>query len=216
MASPPVSRVPPEGPKPMPPPADDGGNPGLLSVHLAEYTALTNRVTYFISLQYLVYSVTVVALTLVAQVWVQSNMSRGFIAWSGFLLFLLLVWAWMYTVWEIFNTAAYLEGDLRHRIARLVGNNAFWGWETYLAGQRAKGYERYEWTFGLLMLLLVAIAVFGSGISRVTNVLSNWYPNRGWIIVIAYVTAMIAGRTWKVFRLQVRLKQLGKLNQASS
>jgi len=207
--------VPPAPPTGLTPPSGNSNNP-LLDVHLAEYSALTNRVTYFITLQYLTYSIAAVVLTLVAQVWGSNNLSRQLVSWGGFLLFLLLVWAWTYTVWEIFNTAVYLEGDLRQRIARLVRDDAFWGWESYLAAQRAKGYDRYEWTYGLFVLLIVAIFVFGRGISTVTTVFAGWRSNAGWLAVSPYVIAMIAGRIWKTFRLQGRLKELGKVNQRSA
>jgi len=198
------------------PPRDPINSGALLGVHLAEYSALTNRVTYFISLQYLTYSVAAVVLALVAQVWASPNVSRAVVAWGGVFLFLLLVWAWTYTVWEILNTAAYLEGDLRHRVERLVGDGAFWGWESYLAAQRKKGYDRFEWTLGLLILLIGGVVLFGRSISTVRDIFSGWRSNAGWILASAYVLVMITGRMRGVFRLQVQLKELGKRNQANT
>jgi hypothetical protein len=210
MSGPEISATSPTNKVSPPPPSKIDGAP--LNVHLAEYTALTTRMTYWISLQYLTYSVGAVVLSLLVQAWATAKLNPMTLAWIGFFLVLLLIWAWIYIVWEILNTAVYLEGELRVKVEGLIGEKAFWGWEPYLAGQRNKGYNKYEWTFALLVLLVLGVGTFGWTMSAVMKNFAAWRSYWGWAAVSTYALIMIGARVREVLRLQVKLRDIGNSN----
>jgi len=185
-----------------------------LDIYLAEYGALTNRITYWIYLQYLSYSVLAVLLTVIVQAWGSPAISNSTRVWGGLLLLQLLLWAWVYATWEILNTAVYLEGGLRLKIRDLVTDKSFWGWEPYLADQRRRGYNRYEWRFALLGLLLFVLPTIAWLIWKVTPNFCDVRSYGGWAGANAYIAVMIALRVHDTSKLQSQLQQIWKSNGA--
>jgi|SRR5579859_1178693 len=102
----------------IPRPADVGAV--AVSVHLSEYQALTNRITYWISIQYITYSALAVILVLILQAWQAQGSNHTIVLWGGLFVIQLGAWAWTLAVWEIHNTAVYLEEHLRPKIAHLI------------------------------------------------------------------------------------------------
>jgi hypothetical protein len=202
MSNPAIPPKQPETPAQSPSAADSRM---LLDIHLAEYSGLVNRVTYWISIQYVSYSVAAVLLTLIVSAWGGSKIRNVTIVWGGLLMFQLLAWAWVYSASEIHNTAVYLEGRLRPRISELVNGSSFWGWEPYLAGLRTKGFNRYEWTLGILVLFLGAIPTSIWLVCKETPNLRDWRSYAGWLVANLYVTSMIVLRVRELSKLQDEL-----------
>jgi hypothetical protein len=128
----------------------------LLQLHLAEYQALTNRCTYWISLQFAVFSILLVYLGLVAQVW--NSLNRAFLIWGSALVVEIVAVLWSQLLSEQYLAIHYLERELRPLIERLVKGKSFWGYEPYLARQR--GTRHIWWEFSMVLpMLLVIIAI---------------------------------------------------------
>jgi hypothetical protein len=114
-------------------------------------------------------------------------------------------------VWEIHNTAVYLEGALKPKINSLVTGSSFWGWEPYLANLRSKGFNRFEWKLGLLVFLIVVIPTLVWLVWKVTPHFRDWRSYAGWLAANLYVTVMIALRVRESSKLQGKLGQIGRL-----
>jgi hypothetical protein len=181
----------------------------LLEVYLAEYQALTGRITYWIYLQYLSYSVVAVLIAVIVQAWSGNWISDSTRVWGGLLLLLFIVWSWVYATWEILNTTVYLEGSLRPKVEKLpIVTRPFWGWEPYLADQRRKGYNRYEWRFALLGFLFFIVPTIMLLVWKVTPRFCNVRSYGGWAGANLYVIVMISLRSREVSSLQGKLQQI--------
>jgi len=122
-----------------------------LDVHLAEYEALTMRVTYWITLQYATYAIAAGYLGFVVQAW--RVVPSVTLAWASMFVLQLLAWAFLHTTYEIFTNVDYVEKHLKVKIKPLVESGAaysFWEYEPLLAVRRSKGFLRFEGRFGLL------------------------------------------------------------------
>ena len=187
------------------PPLSTGNAELLLAIHLAEYQALMNRATYWISIQYISYSVAAVLLTLIVSARGTQRISGAVIVWGGLLTMQLLAWAWVIAVWETHAIAVYLDQVLRLKIEDLLPGQSFWGWEPFLAAKRRKGFNKFESRFGLPVLLIAAISIVVWLVWKVTPNFCDWHSYAGWLVTNLYVTAMITLRFRDSWKLQSKL-----------
>ena len=142
----------------------------LLQLHLTEYTALTTRHTYLITLQYGLITVLVIFLTFIFSFWKSIDKS----------IFLLLTFAGIQAcvvivnnnIYEINNMILYLEKDLRNLIYEVfdnavdsshsIGRFHFWRFEYNQTMGRNSFLSRYlEWFFVLgLLIVFVALVIY--------------------------------------------------------
>jgi hypothetical protein len=148
----------------VPRPVDVGA--ALVSVHLSEYQALTNRITYWISIQYITYSVLGVVLALILQAWQAQGSNHATVLWGGLFVIQLAAWAWTFAVWD---TAVYLEEYLRPKIACLILDPPFWCFEPYLAKQRQGRSNKIEWKFAVITMAALGLFAFGRLVYRESN-----------------------------------------------
>jgi len=132
--------APPEGPPDWDP----------VQAYVAEYSALTNRMTYWITLQYGIYAIAAGALGLFVKDFPELRTAGP---WALLLVLLLIAWAILQTVDEIVGTALYIERDLRPAVVALLPTTArlekLWGWELFLLDKRGTGIIHFERTVGL-------------------------------------------------------------------
>jgi hypothetical protein len=133
----------------LPTPSTDNLDPrkGLLDLHISEYSALTTRITYWIAIQYGLFGLAGALLVFAVQE--AGHVKLPTLVLSSALVIEVLIWAVLQTQYEIFNTAQYIEWQLKPKIAPLLRggkfDNSFWGWEPYLKSQRGSGYIRFNW-----------------------------------------------------------------------
>src|ERR1035441_511971 len=96
--------------------SDDESAKLQLDVHLAEYAALSNRLTYWITLQYATYAIAAAALGFIASAW--RHIGAFLLAWASILILLLILWALAQTNFEIHTYVVYIEKDLRQMVTR--------------------------------------------------------------------------------------------------
>jgi hypothetical protein len=180
-----------------------GPNEGLLAeAHLAEYSAITVRLSTWITLQYAIYAVAGAAVAALAS----SSLCDRSRIWIAFILLQLLVWAWLQTACEIFIHVLYIEEELKAKVASLAHNHNFWGYEPYLNKIRGKGFVKIEWTAGLAMgyvILLVGAAWLVWNATRPWGLIDSF-----WVALIVYLSAMVGFKLHQMEGLQRRMKQI--------
>lgn len=160
-----------------------------LETHLAEYNALTSRLTYWITLQYVTYAIAGAAIGVIAGAW--GHVDAKQLAWASILVQLCILWALAQTIFEIFTYVSYIERHLRFKLKPLLECNSFWRFERYLKALRRTRFISYEQKFGLfplfasgilLAILVIVRSVLGSGRVPVSDFL--------WFGCCAYVAAL--------------------------
>jgi hypothetical protein len=119
----------------------------LVELHLYEYQALTNRITYLVTMLYALWPLVFGALAFVASLW--GNHRHAVVEWTGLLLGEILALAFYFTSCEISTHVCYLETELKPRLAKITADSAFWRWEPWLAtfrgGQHVRGGGLQWW-----------------------------------------------------------------------
>ena len=110
----------------------------LLQISLAEYTALTNRITSWITLQFFVWPILLAYFAIAAQVWNAHLLPAAVLNWGGVLVAEVTVIHWYHAAAEMYGNANYLETVLRPCVQRLVPRQEFWGWERFRHGSEGR------------------------------------------------------------------------------
>jgi len=195
----------------------DGQIERFCDVHIAEYNALTMRLTYWIYLQYALLVAAAADLLLVGA------LSKIYQGWLILFTLLILGWAILYTQDEILSTAAYIEGVLKPAIKNLPGfsnahANSLWSWEKFLLDWRGDEFGKFEQQFGLLPVFGIGIfGVLAIVYFRYREALSNLKPPEGrwfvawnvfWFVTCMYVIVMIVLKTIHNKKLRDELNRL--------
>jgi hypothetical protein len=100
----------------------------LLQLHIAEYTALTTRNTYYMSVSFAIWPALVLYLTLF-------GILKGWESY-GVLLALLAVFGtellgagWYFCLYEQYQNVLYMETKLRPKVAELIPQTDYWAYE---------------------------------------------------------------------------------------
>jgi hypothetical protein len=111
----------------------------LLQISLAEYTALINRITYWITLQFFVWPIFLAYFAIAAQVWAAHLLPAAVLNWGGVLVAEVTVIHWYHAAAEMYGNAKYLETVLCPCLQRLVPGQKFWGWERFRHSSEGRG-----------------------------------------------------------------------------
>jgi hypothetical protein len=110
----------------------------LMQLHLAEYQAITSRITNWITLQYWTPAIVGGVLAVLAGV---SKVFPPIVdIWTVSLIIEIGIGAYYYTLFEMMNNARYLECELAPKIRRALSapgqsaQGAFWSYEGYRKG----------------------------------------------------------------------------------
>jgi len=122
-----------------------GSHEQLLQVHLAEYQALTNRCSYWTTVQVALLPLFLILIGIVAQLWNMSQ-NRNLLVWGGMIILQLLIVTYLHIGIEIYQAVCYMECELRPLVrATLCTHELFWRYERFLVQRRGKGpiWEEY-------------------------------------------------------------------------
>lgn len=147
----------------------------LFAAHLAEYEAITNRNTHWLTLQYALLPILGAGFAVLAQLWDQfdkdpalSTQAHRIMIWIAILFTNVIIIAHTQVGWESYNNVVYLENYLRKEIILLLPRtlerkNEVLGYEKYLRDQRGRGPKWWEvpGPFTSLGLLLGGTGLFG-------------------------------------------------------
>lgn len=115
---------------PVPHQAPGATDSGLLQLHLAEYNALTTRVTYWLTLQFTVWPIVIGFWGLLALLWASGKVPEVPLLWGGAFISQAFGLMWSGVTIEIYRAARYVEQDLKHMIEGAIGEGAaFWQYE---------------------------------------------------------------------------------------
>jgi hypothetical protein len=128
--------------------SSEGEKNRLMQLHIAEYAALTTRVTYWVYLQYATYAMAAALFGFLATSWADSNHKRD-LAWMSVLALLFIGWALYHSTYELFTEVVYVETHLIPIIKKqaLVPHKDFWNFETFMKGLRQSRAKRFEWQY---------------------------------------------------------------------
>ncbi|MBZ5694902.1 MAG: hypothetical protein LAN36_06035 [Acidobacteriia bacterium] len=129
----------------------------LVQVHVAEYQALMERLTNWITLQCSLWAVFVFYLALVAQVW-QSFQNKCLLVWVSVFIFEVVELYWCYWQMETYRNVAYVEKVLRPLVESQVGHSPFWRYERHIAWTRGEGFIWWEWSNVVYPVLVLGAA----------------------------------------------------------
>src|ERR1035437_4008175 len=171
---------------------DDGLAKRCLDVHLAEYNALTMRNTYWITLQYAVYAIAGAYVGFAVQG--RNSVPLDTLLCGSAMVLLLLGWGILQIQYEIFNNVEYMETRLKPKIMKLLGGQTCWDYEPFLAQRRARGFVRFEWKYGLLVVFIFVLLLIAALIIWTIEIgpWTRW--NSAWLCADLYVGALVFGR----------------------
>jgi len=186
-----------------------------LKIYLAEYESLSTRLTYWLTLQYVPYSIAAAALGYFVQAWRPSaspSTSLGAspaLAWSSLLILQLLMWAVLQSTHEVFTYVVYFKECLKPKIRRLLprAGGSFLDFEPFLNELRRRWFLRFEQTCGLFLVVAggMAVSLWLAISSTPPPRLCRW-STIGWAISNLYVLFILCGKSWDILRLQKRAK----------
>lgn len=106
----------------------------LLQLHIAEYTALTTRGSYWIVIQAGMLTLVPIFLALAGQV--NAVADRAVVSWGVLAGLTFTAMVWTVFLGEHYKAVYYMECYLRRLIERELGYQAiFWGYEPFLSGR---------------------------------------------------------------------------------
>jgi hypothetical protein len=171
----------------------------LLQIHLAEYQALTNRCSYWITVQVALLPLFLIVIGIAAQMW-QAAQNRALLLWCGMIIIQLLVMSYIHIAAEIYNAVCYVECELRPAMQKVLrASPKFWRYEAFLAKRRRKGpiWEEY-------ILPCCDVGAIGLIISLFRPCYRMDYIALGMNLTLL---AMILVNTWKLVRIRRQLTQ---------
>lgn len=143
-------------PQPEQTSAEDPSSPNLIQVHLAEYSALTTRNTYWLTLQFALWPTAIIFLALIGQMWPSPTSVglRHFLLWAGLAGLQVIGQVWYLAAREQYANVAHLENVLRPRVlAALGGAKNVWLYEQNLARSRGRGPWVSEWSIAFFSFI---------------------------------------------------------------
>lgn len=129
----------------------------LGNAHVAEYQALTTRTTYRLTLQFALWPILLIALTVLASAREWFGL-RG-LMWTGAATTQVVILHYFMIELEVYTDVQYIETQLRPMMDELLGDRPFWRYEHFLRDHRA--VHPGWWEFWPISLGLAAIGFAG-------------------------------------------------------
>lgn len=128
-----------------------------IQIHLAEYSALTTKETYFITLQNSVLGVMILWSTYMTGLSLSKpeNNILGWVTILGIQIFGIISAFLLYEQYEI---VSYIEDHLKGLINELLNkNNIFWKYQTVINSHRTIKYSIWEYSWVTASLVLISV-----------------------------------------------------------
>ena len=160
------------------PTSGDSRNDELIEVHNAEYSALTMRITYWITIQYLIYALAGAYLGFAVQA--APNLILGTLVFASLFILEMLGWLWLQTIEEMYRIVFYIERILKPKVKRVLGTGSFWRYEQLLKHVdegTARGFLAFERRRAVPILFTAGLAL---GMSRAGFLIFQHLGPRTW------------------------------------
>ena len=179
---------------------------GLAAIHIAEYNALTNRITYYVTLQYATWGTAAVLFGYLVAAWSTVSSHRG-LEWLALICLLAVSWAVLHINYEMFVIVLYLKEMLFQNMADDAGVrlDEVTGFESWIRNRgRLEDFHRNQAPtvvfgvgFAVLAFLLLKDIIYG-----------HWaHSDAGWLILFVPLAAIVGA---KIRGISVLSKQLQK------
>ena len=175
-----------------------------LQIYLHEFDALSNRLTYWLTLQYAPYAIAAVAVGYFVKDF--PDISANF-AWACLLILQLLMWAVLQSTHEVFTYVVYFKECLKPRIRQLFQDSgpSFLDFESFLNRLRQRWFLSFETRFGLIVIVVVGMcALCWIAIRNTPSPNVCHWPTIGWICINSYALFLLVGKATDIRKLQTR------------
>lgn len=174
-------------------------------IHLAEYSVLANRITYYVTLQYGTWAVAAALFGYIAPLWLKYSNHRN-LEWIALVSILAVNWAVLHINYEFLLIVVYLENVLHKPLAIEVGAkpDAVLGFEGFI--RKRGGLENFHRNiapiivFGIgtvVLFALLLIDIFCTGWS---------YSDIWWAIASVPILIIVCIKIWQISVLNRELK----------
>ena len=137
-----------------------------IDIHIAEYNALTTRCTYFINIQNILLTALIAWIVVIGTIW-NSNFEY-ILTWSFLLGCHIIALINVNFSYEHYNIVRYIERDLKPKIKKLIANEIFWNYESYLVEER-KNNNIWIIVFEYLAVILSVLTIITICIFRIPH-----------------------------------------------
>jgi|WetSurMetagenome_2_1015567.scaffolds.fasta_scaffold487516_1 hypothetical protein len=128
-----------------------------IDLHIAEYNALTTRITYLINIQFILLTVGVTWILIAMNLFssIKNNVVLWIVLFGGQLIG---YFASRMSV-DIYTIARYIESSLKPDIKEIINHNKFWNWELYL-NKGHYGLHRAINDLGVVLFFVIILFLF--------------------------------------------------------
>jgi len=168
----------------------------LGKLRIAQYNALTNRITYYVTLQYATWGAAAVLFGYLAPLWSTVTRHQNF-EWMALVCLLAVSWAVLHINYEMFVIVRYLKEELLKSLA-----TDFEGWiRTFGRWEDVHRNQAPNIIFAIGFAVLVALLF-----KDIRH--GGWaYSDTWWLIVSGSLTVIVGVKIWRIWVLNKQLEK---------
>ena len=133
-----------------------------LQLYISEFNNLSERITSYLNMQSAFVAGLIVWITAVFTIWVMSE-HIYIILWFGFIGFQIIELILHGFRKDQYNIALYIEEDLRPKVTKIMRDNEFWKYQSFIVNKQSKLKVKIERDFGeviLSIILLIGLVIY--------------------------------------------------------
>lgn len=180
----------------------------LADIHIAEYNALTSRITYFVTMQYVVWGIAAGLFGYLAPLWWTGHSHQN-LEWIGLLCLLAVTWAVLHINYEFLAIVQYLKEQLLPNMGVPVADlDEALGFERWIRTLGMENLHRDQATSLPFLVGFVALVVLlwrDFSYAKWSSSDTWWAVLSGSLVVVIFV---------KVWRLEALKKRLNRASPA--
>ena len=178
----------------------------LAAIHLAEYDVLTNRITYYVTLQYATWGTAAVLFGSLVAAWSKVSSDRS-LGWLALICLLAVIWAVLHITLEMLVIVRYIKEKLFESMAFDAGvkPDAVMGFEGWIRNRgRLEDFHRNQ----------APTLIFGSGFAVLGFLLLKdivhgnlAWSDAGWLVLFVPLAAVVCLKIWGIWVLSKELQK---------
>src|SRR5689334_10829650 len=112
---------------------DPKARDSLIQLHIAEYNALTSRITNWLTLLNGVWVLMATVVVIIPYIWsLLPEEGHNSVLYLALAAVQIMLCVWAHMMFDQYSTIRYIEVQLRPKVALLVGHEQFWLYEAYM------------------------------------------------------------------------------------
>jgi hypothetical protein len=178
------------------------------ALDMAEYNALTNRITYYVTLQYATWGLAAALFGYLAPLWTKESSSHRNLEWIAILSLLTVSWAGLHILYEMLVIVCYLMEELLKNLAADYGLKPrdVWGFEGWIRTLRWLDDVHRNYAIHAIFVLAFSVLVgllYGDVKRGYWGSSDTW-----WSVVCGCLTVIVAVKVWRFMVLSRELQRL--------